>query len=613
MPGTNILASESSLTAPAFSLWQRVQKRMLHRPDYRLQRLFNHPLLHVGFTAYASYPKTVVETKEYFVVLEGMIYNVDSGLLRAELQSVAGQLSSPIDEVVDCLAQFLNRMDGEFVVTAFDKRRKQLVVSNDLLGRLPLFYHFAKDSLVVSREVKFLIPFLPSLAFSASGIMEYLLFGFPFRENTLVQEAFQLPPATVLSYDLATGVFEKKEICKWTFDGTENGSTREEIVAQLKNTLLATVKDRANRTKGRNAFVSLSGGMDSRGVLGVLGKSGASPIAVTVDGPERPYAERVARAVGTEIHTIPPAKPDWRRGLKRAVFLKDGLDCHPGLVDLHSHLENMAARFGRDSIYFTGIFGGEITRCAHLTSGLRSPEDLVAYLLYGEDAYKYSPEQVARLMGREEELIGRHVKERIEEFAERDVYKKYQRFRHEYDIRYAGEGEDRNRFYFWTISPYYSYRYFSYAMSIPESRKDLRLFRDMLFAIDPRLCSVPYYNFRIPLDSLPLIYVLSAVQRLVCISFAKVLARKTLRFLRRTRHALIGGDKAGQQRLAELKTANWHYLETSNAVRRFFDNDHFKAAVERETDAQGLERLLIICAYMDAADEWRKDLAVPGE
>jgi hypothetical protein len=35
--------------------------------------------------------------------------------------------------------------------------------------------------------------------------MEYLLFDFPFRENTLVQEAFQLPPATVLSYDLATG------------------------------------------------------------------------------------------------------------------------------------------------------------------------------------------------------------------------------------------------------------------------------------------------------------------------------------------------------------------------------------------------------------------------
>jgi hypothetical protein len=63
------------------------------------------------------------------------------------------------------------------------------------------------------------------------------------------------------------------------------------------------------------------------------------------------------------------------------------------------------------------------------------------------------------------------VKERIEEFTERDVYKKYLRFRHEYDIRYAGEGEDRNRFYFWTISPYYSYRYFSYAMSIPENRK----------------------------------------------------------------------------------------------------------------------------------------------
>jgi hypothetical protein len=78
------------------------------------------------------------------------------------------------------------------------------------------------------------------------------------------------------------------------------------------------------------------------------------------------------------------------------------------------------------------------------------------------------------------------------------------------------------------------------------------------------------------------------------------------------RHGLSGGDKAGQQRLADLKTANWHYLETSNAVRSFFDNDRFKAAVERETQAQGLERLLIVCAYMDAAEEWRKNLATPG-
>jgi asparagine synthase (glutamine-hydrolysing) len=515
MPGTNILASENPLTPPASSLWEWVQKGMLHWPDYSFQQLFKDPLFHVGFTAYASYPKTIVETEEHFVVLEGMIYNADAGLLRAELQSMARQLSLPTPKLVDSLARFLNRMDGEFVVTAFDKGRKRLVVFNDVLGRLPLFYHLAKDSLVVSREVKFLIPFLPSLAFSASGIMEYLLYGFPFRENTLVQEAFQLPPATVLSYDLATGVFEKKEICKWSFDGTTKGGTREEIVAQLKHMFLEIVKERTNQIKDRTTFVSLSGGMDSRGVLGALRKSGASPIAATVDGPERHYAERVARAVGAEIHLIPPAKADWRPWLKRVVFLKDGLDCHPGLVDLHSYLENLAAQFGRDSIYFSGI-GGEITRKAHLTSGLRSQEDLVTHLrLNGGDASRCSPEQVAFLLGHEEKLIQQHVKEWIEEFPERDVYKKYLRFGYEYNFRYAGGGEDRNRFYFWTISPYYSYRFFSYAMSIPENQKDLRLFRDMLFAIDPRLCSVPYYNFRIPLDRLPLLYVLSAVQRLV--------------------------------------------------------------------------------------------------
>jgi len=44
-------------------------------------------------------------------------------------------------------------MDGEFMVAAFDKGRKRLVVFNDVLGRLPLLYHLAKDSLVVSQAI----------------------------------------------------------------------------------------------------------------------------------------------------------------------------------------------------------------------------------------------------------------------------------------------------------------------------------------------------------------------------------------------------------------------------------------------------------------------------
>ena len=44
-------------------------------------------------------------------------------------------------------------MDGEFMVTAFDKGRKRLVVFNDVLGRLPLLYHLAKDSLAVSQAI----------------------------------------------------------------------------------------------------------------------------------------------------------------------------------------------------------------------------------------------------------------------------------------------------------------------------------------------------------------------------------------------------------------------------------------------------------------------------
>jgi len=604
MPGVNIIASETRIAPGTLLLLQRVQQAMLHSSSYELTPLVTDKLLQIGFTAYPSYPLITFEAADWIIALEGMIYNRDVATIRTRLVLIVESLNHSRMDLIISLKRFAEGMDGEYLVSAFDKQRKRLVVFNDVLGRLPTFFHRATSSLIVSREAKFVIPFLRSFGFDPEALMEYLLFGFPFRSNTLVSNVELLPPATVLVYDLCTGLFERKHFCSWTFSEERIREPRERSVKRLRDTLLAVMADRVDRTRDRRTIVSLSGGMDSRGVLGTMIRIGTHPIAVTVDGPERDHAEQVAKAVGVTSWTIPAPCGNRLQELQRVVFLKDGLDCHPSLCDLHSYLAQLSEQFGQESIYYTGILGGEVTRCTHLTGGLRTLDDLVAYLLYGGDRYRYTPKQIGYLLGHNEAFIAQHLRKHLEEFREADIYGKYLRFRHEYDIRYAAEGEDRNRFYFWTVSPYFSYRYFTCAMSIPEPRKDLKLFRDMLLAIDPRLCSVPYYNFGVRLDTSATLYAISLAQRLMRISSIKTFARRALGLNTRLRGIAGGRLAMTQQRLVGLKAATRSYPEMSDAVRTLFDTSRFLEILDRETDVQAVERLLVVCAYIESASRW---------
>jgi hypothetical protein len=131
----------------------------------------------------------------------------------------------------------------------------------------------------------------------------------------------------------------------------------------------------------------------------------------------------------------------------------------------------------------------------------------------------------------------------------------------------------------------------------------------MLLGIDPRLCDVPYYNFGVRLDSKTILYTLSLGQRLMRISFAKNLGRKVLRLNGRLREIMSGRFTTGQDRLSRLKAVTRRYLETSNAVRTFFDTARFAEILEKEADAQGVERLLIVCAYMESVNQWWSSLA----
>jgi asparagine synthase (glutamine-hydrolysing) len=610
MPGTNLYASALSISARA-SLLKEVQERMLHFSGYEHKDLLEDRQIYIGITAYADYPFLVWKTESIFALLEGHVYKPDISEVRDGLRSLGEKLKASIEDARPEVSKLVQGWDGEYVVTIVARREGRLLIFNDLLGRLPLFYYKTEKEIAVSREAKFILPLLADLDFDRKAISEYLLFGFPFRDGTLINKCCQLLPSNCISFDPGEGIHVKSTFAL-NLSEPMNSRDRSRLVWELKDTLMEVLSARSVKTSDRLTIVSLSGGLDSRAVLGGLKVLGASPIAVTLEGEEQKVAKEVAGALGTPVDIIKAEGPADSSAMGRIVFLGDGLDCHSNLVQLHSNLRFLARKYGTAAIYYTGIFGGEITRFAAVTSGLESIESLAKYLLSGAEAYTCSAANVAEVLQITEASIEHSLVRRLSEFEATSASEVYKYFRMEYNTRFVGGGEDRNRYYFWTVSPFASASYLSKALDVPTKERDLRFFRDMLHEINPRLCDIAYFNYRIPLSNSLVLFGLSGLQRLVRNARIKAGVRKVLRFNKRFWNP-IRMRSSSHERTEELRSGLIKLVDSSMPVLKFFgDPNALKRVINLETDCQALERLMIVASYIDEATRWRSLFPIVG-
>ena len=76
------------------------------------------------------------------------------------------------------LKNWLLTIDGEFVVFAFNNKTNTLIVFNDILGRIPIYFLKKENEIVISRFFRFINDFENNLAFDNTGLGEFLLFGY---------------------------------------------------------------------------------------------------------------------------------------------------------------------------------------------------------------------------------------------------------------------------------------------------------------------------------------------------------------------------------------------------------------------------------------------------
>ena len=266
----------------------------------------------------------------WHIVFNGEIYNYVELRRDLEARGVVFQTQSDTEVLLQAWAEdgadCLPRLNGMFAFAIWDAREKRLTLARDPLGIKPLYYANHRGELLFASELRSLLRypgFKPGL--DPTSINKYLAFGYIPAPSTAYAGVRKLEPGQVVIWSPAgrrTEYFwdlpiEDNPVGAGTFDESAE-ATRDLLREAVRYQLRSDVE----------VGILLSGGIDSSAVAAL-----AAPLAgrklhsfsigfQEASYNELPFAEMVARKVGTEHHhqTLTPtdvagALPQIYRGL----------------------------------------------------------------------------------------------------------------------------------------------------------------------------------------------------------------------------------------------------------------------------------------------------------
>jgi asparagine synthase (glutamine-hydrolysing) len=250
------------------------------------------------------------EAGDVVAVFNGEIYGFAS--LRAKLQRAGHTFTSSTDGEVIVHAyeeygdDFLTHLDGMFAFALWDVRRKRLVLARDRLGKKPLYvalHHGGRAVSFASELQALLADPLVERKVDATAISAYLKFGYVPSPLCAFTNVRKVNPGSALIWESD----RINEFRYWTlhYEPKLHIGVRE-AATELDRRVAEAVRARLISDVPLGAF--LSGGVDSSLVVAHMVEAGCRPVrtfSIGFDDPrydERPYAARIARALGTEHH-----------------------------------------------------------------------------------------------------------------------------------------------------------------------------------------------------------------------------------------------------------------------------------------------------------------------
>jgi asparagine synthase (glutamine-hydrolysing) len=152
--------------------------------------------------------------KKIVMIFNGEIYNFQE--LKKQFLSDESFNSRSDTEVILKLyekkgIEFIHELNGDFAIAILDKRIGKMFLIRDRAGVKPLYYSAAGADFIFGSEIKAILASGIKPALNENEILNYFIFKYTPRSNTLYKNIFRVPPASYLEYDFATNTFDIKK------------------------------------------------------------------------------------------------------------------------------------------------------------------------------------------------------------------------------------------------------------------------------------------------------------------------------------------------------------------------------------------------------------------
>lgn len=249
---------------------------------------------------------------------------------------------------------FFSRLRGSFTFLIVDRRSKKALLVSDRSGSRPSFYHGRGREVGVAPTVYALCRSSgASMAVDDASVAEFLLTGAYRQGYTLFRELYRLPQAGVLEID---GIGNRQTWRYWRLRFEPQEASEQELISRCDEVLRQAVT-RASAAVP-NAVLGLSGGLDSRVVLGYLREAGVSKIPVVcfwergTSGDDSEVAKALAGKLDLPIISHEFDMADFRETVELAVMKAD---CGAEVID-SAPLTRLWGRLGEQ---FDGFVNGD--------------------------------------------------------------------------------------------------------------------------------------------------------------------------------------------------------------------------------------------------------------
>jgi hypothetical protein len=462
------------------------------------------PHAKVVYSHHRNYPIQIFKCKNYFIIIEGMIYSNKETIVLENLRKIAEAFFLEKLYYKSLISEFVYNADGDFIIAISDTHCDNIVFFNDYLGRMPLYWSESDRMTIISRDIKTILEHSEHIRLRKSSIVDFITFGYFLGSKTFFDGVSKLYPSKIIEVKKTNNYSIRLDNSnEFNFVLTESFNSKKQSIIKLKDVFLESTKCRVNHLKEAryNMICDLSGGYDSRTILGGLSKftNEITYFNFKYIRDESPWAKAIFEKLESpgKFEKLSFDNPIDYFSLNRLVYKTDGLVnlystaiCYSDIKYLFNKNPNITARFG-------GL-AGEFIRHP-LKSYYKS-------IYWGIENGLYSsikPEFACKMVNLNYKDYKEETIEYLASYDEKSDSDKLKHFYFEYYQNMVGGGaEDRERLHFWSVHPLWSNNFMRTILNqIPLDWTGFHFYIDFMKQINMGLLEVPIYDSNINLRS----------------------------------------------------------------------------------------------------------------